>query len=58
MQVGEKKCLFYLRVVVYQWKKSGQELTQGWNLKVGDNNAIDECLLLACLSWISQSAFL
>ena len=40
-------------------RKSGQELEQSRNLKVGaDAQAIGECCLRACFSWLAQPAFL
>lgn len=39
-------------------RKSGQELKQGRNLKAGtDVEAMEECCLLACSSWLAQPAF-
>jgi hypothetical protein len=36
-----------------------QELKQGRNLETGaDAEAMEECFLLACLSWLAQPAFL
>ena len=49
----EEKGLFVLhfRVIVHHWRKSGQELKQGWNLEAGaDAETMEECCLLACLS--------
>jgi hypothetical protein len=40
-------------------RKSGLELTQGKNLEVGvDAEAVEECCLLTCFSWLAQPAFL
>jgi hypothetical protein len=50
------KDLFGLHFQIHHWRKSGQELKQGWNLKAVE--AMEECCLLACFPWLAQPAFL
>jgi hypothetical protein len=45
--------------VVHHWRKSEQELKQGWILEAGaDAEAMEGRCLPACLSQLSQPAFL
>ena len=56
----EGKGLFCLgsHIIVHHWRKSGQELKQGRNLEAGaDAEAMEECCLLVCSSWLVQPAF-
>jgi hypothetical protein len=49
-----RKGLFHLliHIVVYHWRKLGQELKQGRILEaVADAEAMEECCLLACSAW-------
>jgi hypothetical protein len=46
-----RKGLFSLhfQIIVYHWRKPGQELKQSWNLEAGaDAEAMEGCHLLAC----------
>jgi hypothetical protein len=60
-QVGkERVCLLslYFQIITHHWKKSGQELKQGWNLEAGaDAEAMEGCCLLVCFSWLAHPAF-
>jgi hypothetical protein len=56
-QVGEEKDLFslYFHIVVLHQRKSGQEVTQGRNLKAeADAETTKKC----CLPCLAQLAFL
>ena len=54
-----RTCLVYTSTIVYHPRKSGQELTQGRNLKAGaDAEAMEECCFLTYSSWLSQLTFL
>lgn len=53
-----RKGLIWLTVPHHE-RKSGQELKQGKNQAAGiDAEAVEECCLLACSSWLAQPAFL
>jgi hypothetical protein len=55
------KGLFSLQfhTAVHHQRKSGLELTQGWNLKAEANaEAMEGCCLLDCFPWLTQLAFL
>jgi hypothetical protein len=48
----------HFQFTIYHWKKSGQELEQGWNLEAGaDAEAMEEGCSLACFPWLAQSTF-
>jgi hypothetical protein len=50
---------FTLHIIVYHWRKSGQEIQAELNLEAGtDAAAMQECCLLACFPSLAQSAFL
>ena len=57
---GGKGLLTYSSTsIVHHGRKSRQELKQGRNLEAGvDAEAMEGCCLVACSSWLSQSAFL
>jgi hypothetical protein len=39
----------HFQIIAHHWKKSGQELKQGWSLAAGaDAEAMEGCCLLAC----------
>ena len=60
-QIGEERVyLVYISITLFITKESpGQELKQGRNLEVGaDAEAMEECCLLTCSLWLTQSAFL
>jgi hypothetical protein len=49
----------HFHTAIHHWRKLGQKLNQGRNLKVGaDAEAMKGCCLLACSQWLSQSALL
>jgi hypothetical protein len=49
----------FLWLIHPHWRMSGQELKLGRNLEAGaDAEAMEGCCLLACCSWLAQSAFL
>ena len=62
-QVGGGKDLFGLHFQIHHWRKSGQELKQGWNLKSGaDAEAMESAAywlashgLLSLLSYRTQN---
>jgi hypothetical protein len=58
--VEERVYLVYtFHNTVHHQKKPEQDLKQGRNLRAGpDTEAMEECCLLACSSWLAQSAFL
>ena len=60
-QNGEERIFFYLHfhITVCHLRKTGQELKEGKNLKVGaDTEDMDGCCLLACSPWLAQPALL
>ena len=45
--------------MVHHWRKSGQALKQGRNLKAGaDAEDMEECCILACFTWLCSACFL
>jgi hypothetical protein len=49
----------HFQIIVHHWRKSGQELKQGWNLKAGtDAEAMERRCLLAYFPSFSQPVFL
>jgi hypothetical protein len=56
--LGQKGFDLYFQFIIYHWKKSAQELKQGWNLEAGvDAEAMEGCCLLDYSSWLAQPAF-
>jgi hypothetical protein len=57
---GEKGLFsLHFHTTVHHQRKSGQEVKQGQNLEAGaDEEAMEECCLLACSPWLAQPAFL
>ena len=60
MQVVEERTyLAYTSISLFIIEGSQDRIKQGRNLKAGaDAEAMEGCCLLACLSWVAQSAFL
>jgi hypothetical protein len=49
----------HFQIIIHHWRKSGQELKQGWNLEAGaDTEAMGECSLLACFYMACSACFL
>jgi hypothetical protein len=49
----------HFQITVHHLRKSGQELKQGRNLKIGaEAEAIDKYYLLVCSSWLAHPVFL
>lgn len=46
----------HFQIIVHPWRKPGQELKQGRNLKAGAD--ADGCCFLACFTWLTQPASL
>ena len=49
----------HFQITIHHWRKSGQELKQGRNLKAGaDAEAMEGCCLLTCFTWLAPPALL
>lgn len=49
---GKSLFSLHVQIIVHHWRKSGQELKQGWNLEAGED--VGEY----CFCWLAQCAFL